>query len=308
MTHFFEPSPIDGQPVPAAQVPFMNECYLLTSNGQSDPTMVWGSEVDMSGLRRFLSERSLTGRVMLTPAHILLKAVGEALVRHPEFNRRILGKRRYAFNHVHVLMPLQRATGGAATYLIRDVDRKSYEDLARDMWELQKTVSRKDRPVEPHEGFFLRMPRFLAGRVLRTWMWVANNVHKPMTPLDQHLRGAPVVVNYLGFPGAPSLTAYKPSRFATDCATLNVTLGPATPRPVVVDGEVVVRPMAGLFVRADHRLVDARQLALFTGTLVKLLASPPAFDSDLPAAEAEAKPATADEGRPVSLSVGLTAR
>jgi pyruvate dehydrogenase E2 component (dihydrolipoamide acetyltransferase) len=59
-----------------------------------------------------------------------------------------------------------------------------------------------------------------------------------------------------------------------------VTLGATEPRPVVVEGEVVVRPLAPLFVRADHRIVDAHALGLFTNLIRDLLANPAALDAD----------------------------
>jgi hypothetical protein len=104
-------------------------------------------------------------------------------------------------------------------------------------------------------------------------------VHKPMDRFDEMLRGAPVIVNHFGFPDAPPLLSYKPSRFASLCSLMNVTLGPICQRPCVRDGEVMALPMAGLFVRGDHRVVDARELAQFTGSLVNILTHP--FDFDL---------------------------
>ena len=89
-----------------------------------------------------------------------------------------------------------------------------------------------------------------------------------------------MLVNYLAFKGAAPLRLYKPSRFPNDATPFNVTLGATEPRPVVVDGEVVVRPVASLFVRGDHRLVDAHELGLFANTLRSFLANPALIDTE----------------------------
>ncbi len=53
-----------------------------------------------------------------------------------------------------------------------------------------------------------------------------------------------------------------------------MTLGPAHDAPVAVEGAVVVRKVASLSVRADHRIVDARQIADFIRTLRGFLENP----------------------------------
>ncbi|TAM11168.1 MAG: 2-oxoglutarate dehydrogenase complex dihydrolipoyllysine-residue succinyltransferase [Nevskiaceae bacterium] len=46
------------------------------------------------------------------------------------------------------------------------------------------------------------------------------------------------------------------------------------PRPVVVDGEIVVRPMMYLALTYDHRLIDGRESVLFLRTIKELLEDP----------------------------------
>jgi hypothetical protein len=79
------------------------------------------------------------------------------------------------------------------------------------------------------------------------------------------------MINYLGQRGAPPMRFFKASRFPNDTATLNVTMGPSH-----ADGES--EPVAPLFVRADHRVVDAYQLGRFVATLRGFLADPATLD------------------------------
>ena len=46
------------------------------------------------------------------------------------------------------------------------------------------------------------------------------------------------------------------------------------PRPVVVDGEVVVRPMMYLALSYDHRLIDGREAVQFLVTVKELVEDP----------------------------------
>ena len=275
---FYTPSPLVTNPLPIEELPFLNQCYLHTTDSRSDPSLIWGTEVEMCGLQRFLARMTSSGHSLLTTTPVLIRAVGLALVKHPEFNCRVLGGRIYRFNEVNVLVPLQRPSGSPSLGLIRRVDRQSYEGLFRAVWSEQQGAARASRSCDSPEKLLRYVPPFLAQALLRSWLWLANHVPKPMDRFDQALRGAPVILNHFGFRNASPLLSYKPSRFGSHCTLLNVTLGPTAMRPVVIDGEVVARPMASLFVRADHRLVDARQLSAFVSTIVEILTTPENYD------------------------------
>ena len=51
-------------------------------------------------------------------------------------------------------------------------------------------------------------------------------------------------------------------------------MGLTEPRPVVLDDEIVIRRQAPLFVRTDHRMVNAFEAAAFIITLREHLADP----------------------------------
>jgi hypothetical protein len=91
-----------------------------------------------------------------------------------------------------------------------------------------------------------------------------------------------VLVNYLGFPGAPPMRMYKPSKFPDETSLLSVTLGRIEERPAVREGSVVVRRMAPLFVRADHRVTDAYVLGRFVASLQEALTNPASLEAQSP--------------------------
>jgi hypothetical protein len=106
-----------------------------------------------------------------------------------------------------------------------------------------------------------------------------RNLRLPSIRLNR-LSGAPVLVNYLGFAGAPPMRMYKPSAYPNESSHLSITLGPPEMRPVVRNGELVVGRVAPLFVRGDHRLTDAYLLGRFVSTLRDYLADPATMEAE----------------------------
>jgi hypothetical protein len=96
------------------------------------------------------------------------------------------------------------------------------------------------------------------------------------------LRRGSVYVNSLDFRGAPPMTSYKPSRFPSEIQLSTITQGPVREQVVAVDGQPRVRRMAPLFIRADHRAVDAYELGEFVATLSRYFAEPWLMDAAPP--------------------------
>ena len=94
-----------------------------------------------------------------------------------------------------------------------------------------------------------------------------NWINQPAALWGHRTSRAGAMVNYLGQRGAPPMRTFKPSRFPSDVATLNVTMGPT-------ESGGPNGPMAPLFVRGDHRVIDAYQLGQFLGDLRRYLMDP----------------------------------
>jgi len=274
--------PLLRPPVTDAETPILNLYYLHACRPPADPTMVWGTEVETAELTRYVSRANRGSGVLLSPAHVLVKAVGRALELHPQFNRRILGGRLYRFSDVNVLMPFQRAGENEAELCVfRNVNTCSLSDIARELWQRSRDIDSRDSSAgsSGSPGRFLRrLPRRLARWLLRFQVWLCNRWNLPLDSLNEHLRVSPVLVNYFGFRGAAPLRSFKPSRFPSESFTLNVTMGPEELRPVAEEHRVEARRRAPLFVRADHRIVDAYDLGKFVSTLRDLLSDPADID------------------------------
>jgi len=134
----------------------------------SDPTIVWGTEVETARLTEYVSRANRGSRVLISPAHVLVKAVGRALALHPKFNRRILGRRLYRFRDVNVLMPFQRPGGkGAGLCLFKNVDTSSLSEIAAELWKRSRETAGDGSPHGLAERTFRLLLRWLNLRLRR---------------------------------------------------------------------------------------------------------------------------------------------
>jgi hypothetical protein len=261
--------------IPSDQNPPFNTYYLEGCRPAGDPTMVWGTEIRTSALDEFIQERNRTGRVLVSTAHALIKAVGIALREHPKLRRRVIRRRVYQFRESSILLSMQHAREKRAeVLLVRDVDQLTLTEIAEKIWDAHRSAAQGCFKYDGESRFMRRMPGPVRRLVLGFNFWAINSLNLPAVEFTERQRCAAAMVNYLSFPGAPPLRSYKPSRFPTDGCLINVTMGPSEDRPVVEDGAVVARTVAPLLVRADHRVCDAVELGRFVELLRSLLLDP----------------------------------
>jgi hypothetical protein len=259
--------------------------------------LIWGTTVETESLDAFLVEQRAATGMIISPAHVLVRAVAESLRRHPEMNRRVFGRRVYQYNGVHITMPmLQTKSGEVECVYLHEAEKLSLPQIAERLWDeaRQKAthVAAEKRRRRERSSMWNKLIDFgkwlsLEGTHLgcRLAFGVGNRWRFPtIWHWQQELNGAGAFVNYLGFPDAPPLIAHKPASLPMNAYSVAVTLGRAEPRAVVVEGTVVARQQASLFVRSDHRIANGNQTAAFVSTLRSLLMNPRSL-LELPAEE-----------------------
>jgi hypothetical protein len=267
--------PLDSRPIPRSDIPFYNLPYLHACGAEVDAAMVWGTEVEADDLQAFLGERNAHSPVLLSTAHVLLQATGRALARFPQLNRRVVGRRIYAFRQTNVRMSLyDRRRGDVDVVLLENADKLGLEQIARQLWQAQLEHAWDRAPIRRDQRRLRRLPAVLFDWCLRAYRALDRGFPLPALGRLDHLRSAAVLVNDLSFRGAPPMRSYKPTRFPDDSTPLSVTLGPIEPRPVVHHGRLAVAEVAPLFVRADHRITDSNLLGRFVAALRAMLADP----------------------------------
>jgi hypothetical protein len=273
--------PVHSPPIPDAETSIWQLYYLGACPTPSDPTMVWGTEIDMTGAQQYLARVNAESPVLISPAHLLLRAVALGMRRHPEFNRRVIGGRVYRYKSINLLLSLYDARARAVELLLlEEADRRSLVDLSRELWRSGQQAARGELVPSGGRTIYDLLPRGIIRRLMPIHLWLFNRFNWPLARIWRREHRSAMLVNYLAFEGAAPLRMYKPSRFPNDATPFSVTLGKTEQRPLVVEGRIVVRPTAPLYVRADHRIVDARDLGLFAGTLRDLLADPALMDHE----------------------------
>jgi hypothetical protein len=233
--------------------------------------MIWGTDVPTAQLDAYIKRANAESDALITPAHVLIWVVGRCLALHPEFNRRILHRRLYEFKEVNVLMPIQGGKNGPEVCLLTNVDQKPPAKIARDLWRHSRELIKGTSDSQRDERIFRAIPAPFRGMLFRLMLTGTNWINWPAALWGHRTLRSGTMINYLGQRGVPPMKFFKASRFPNDTATLNVTMGPSH-----ADGGG--EPVAPLFVRADHRVVNAYQLGQFVGDLRQFLANPALID------------------------------
>lgn len=284
--------PLESSPVSRVDLGEIKCVYLGSCGPSPDPSMVWGTTVDMTGMNRFLQECNRNGSILISPAHVLLAAVGRAVARHSCMRRRVVGKRVFQFKQINVVMPsVQTRYGQVDVLVLENVDQRPSVDIARQVWKHNCDAALLATPSPQPKSLLERLLRARAQldrrfrlwwilRIARIGFWLVSRWNLPAVAWSQKQIDVVALVNYLGFKGAPPLTSYKPSKLPLDGVPMTVTMGPTEPQPVVIDGAVVVRPVASLFVRSDHRIADAHEFGNFVATLRGFLLDPATIEQE----------------------------
>jgi hypothetical protein len=260
-----------GPPIDIADLAPGNRLYLLACERSSDPTMVWGTDVEFDPLSEEAARRNRGATFLLTPVHFMVKAVERALAEHPELNRRILNGRIRDYEGRHVTLSTQGRDGRASIVRLGNVQEMNVEEIGREIWarllaERRNAPTFADRVLTRRRYPILRLlgPR-LSGAVFRRGMQWAEQRSAP---------GSAVLLNYLGGRGMPPMRSFVPSRLPIGHLMTTVTVGVPERRAVVRGSDIEARSMMPVHVRGDHRLVDGIQLGRFTGSLRDCLEHP----------------------------------
>jgi pyruvate dehydrogenase E2 component (dihydrolipoamide acetyltransferase) len=185
---------------------------------------------------------SLVGRieqehgVRVSYNHLLIKLTAAALKKHPAINAAIVGEEIRLYGDINIAVAVALDNGGLLAPVIRQADKKSLIELAREAVRLTQSV---------------RSPRL--------------NLND--------LSGGTFTVTNAGMYGTDFVT---PLITSPQGAALGV--GRLVQKPVVRDGQIVIRTIMGLSVTYDHRLISGATAAMFFQTLEGIIEDPSKVD------------------------------
>ncbi|NHA69314.1 2-oxo acid dehydrogenase subunit E2 [Phycicoccus flavus] len=234
------------------------------------------SEVDVSAALAHVARLREDTGVRVTLTHLVGAALGRALRAVPEARARVVLGRIRPLEDCTVSFAVDIEDGvDLGPVRVPDADRLSTVEIAR---RLQSAVDALRGGRDRHHRSSSALVRIA-----------------PRATMRPILSAASVLVGGLGVPafgqpGRPFGTAFvsnvgtlgldeaylAPVPFARTAVYLAV--GAVADRPVVVDGQVVVRPVSVLVATADHRILDGAHAGRLQRVVTDLLADPERLD------------------------------
>ena len=242
---------------------------------------VYGTlDIDVTEAKKFLDRRREEG-VKLTMVHlttaVLARAIGFDV---PEMNcfirRGAVGGRK----HMDVMVPVQvGGDAGVTPAIIRNAHARKVTDIAEDIRSKaarsrggSEIKAAKNKYVLNRIPWPLRRPVFL----LLKWITVDMGIEIKALGLSAHSFGSFVVSDIGSFGLNTGMTALMPAA-KVPCV---VVLGKIEEKPVVRNGEIVIRtilPLTGTF---DHRIVDGMQIGKLARSIKRNFRKPEWLDEE----------------------------
>lgn len=265
---------------PYARPSMWRRMSLATWRASNDPQVYIRVDVDMTAALAYAKRQSDASGVRVNPVHLVVRAIGSAMGAHPRSNALIRFGRVYLREHVDIAcqVALDGPKPDLTAVVLRDVDRKTAPDLARELATRAAAartgqdveVARTKRTMDRLPGFLYRPVLWLVAFLTYTLNLDLRWAGLPRDPFG----GAMVTsIGSLGFD-----EAFGPLVPMTRAPVL-VAVGRVGERAVVVDGQVVVRPMCTLGVTVDHRIIDGLEGSRVLKTAREYLADPEAFEA-----------------------------
>jgi pyruvate dehydrogenase E2 component (dihydrolipoamide acetyltransferase) len=245
-----------------------------------DPQIYGALEVDATAALAFL-ERCRAAGQRVTATHLVGRAVARALVEVPDLNVRIRGGHAWPRASVDVFF-ITAVRGGhdLSGVKVADLGTRSVFDLADDLARRSSRMKRgDDRELARSKRVMDALPAPVLRVAMRATAFLTNTLRVDLPPLG--LRPSPfgsAMVTSVGMFGLPH--GFAPLAWMYDVPLL-VLVGEITEKPVVVDHQVVVRPVIPITATIDHRYVDGWHVSRLMRAFQAYLAAPSHFEPAL---------------------------
>jgi pyruvate/2-oxoglutarate dehydrogenase complex dihydrolipoamide acyltransferase (E2) component len=220
-------------------------------------------DIDMTKALKFTEEYSSKHNVKITPVHLVGMAIKRCLKERPEINGMIRGSRIYLRKKVALFFSVNippkegdktgKAILSGAT--IEDADDMSLSELANALQKRAEIIrDRKDAKFERNFAIIKWVPWGLMELFLDFMSWLTYGLNMNFTwlgvPKDPF--GSVLITNV----GSLGVEVALPPLIAYTRMPLLLSVGAVRPMAVVVDNQVVARPVMTIGVVFDHRFMD----------------------------------------------------
>jgi pyruvate/2-oxoglutarate dehydrogenase complex dihydrolipoamide acyltransferase (E2) component len=247
----------------------------------NDPQIYGDLEIDATACLAFIEDARDAADVKLTMTHMVGKAIAHALGENPDLNVRMYRNYFIQRDTVDVFFIVSMGEGAELSGVkVERADEKPVIEIAR---ELAERATRIRGEGDPEFGKTKRMmartPRRLLHYTMRAaaWLTTDRNIELKKYGLPRQTFGS-VMVSSVGMFGiqhayAPLSPYYR--------IPLLVLVGEVTPKPVVVENEVVARPIVTLSATIDHRYLDGFHAARLARSVREYADDPKRFEPAL---------------------------
>jgi pyruvate dehydrogenase E2 component (dihydrolipoamide acetyltransferase) len=246
-----------------------------------DPQFYGDLELDASGLLGYVEEIRRVAGVHITVTHLVGKAVAHGLAAVPELRVRLARGREHDRESVDVFFIVAAGSGQELTGVkVHEAHRKSAVEIAQEMNRRCAAIEAGNDPVLGRGKALLTMlPPSLLRAALHLGAWLTSDLNLDLSQLGlprQAFGGA--MITSIGMWGVSH--AYSPLAHYYRVPLL-VLVGAVRKRPVVVDDEIVVRPMLTITATFDHRYVDGFHAARFAECVRSYCEAPASIEPPL---------------------------
>lgn len=247
----------------------------------NDPQIYGDLDIDATNLLAFIDEAREASGERVTVTHIVGKAVAYALREHPQLNVRMYRGHFIQRETVDIFFIVSADAGSELSGVkVERTDEKPVVEIARELSGRAKTIRSGDDPeFGKTKSMLARPPVWALGTMLRLAAWLTTDLDRnmPKQGLPRQPFGSAMItsVGMFGIQrGYAPLSPYYRIPFL-------VLVGEVSKKPVVIDDEIVARPMLTITATMDHRYVDGFHASRLAKSVREYLEDPkrhePAF-------------------------------
>lgn len=249
----------------------------IAVNAWSAPTeaTIHGSiEVDATNALAYIEKLRSSGGPKVTITHLVARAVALAVAKMPEANGIVSKGTIWLRDSVDIFLQVSLDGGQSLSgATIRSADTKSVTDIAAELAAKVTDIrEHKDRSTEKTTQTMSKVPNRLLRPLMRLLSWAQYDRGIDLTKLgvEMDMFGSAMVTN-VGMFGLQ--LGYAPA-FPLGRTAIVILVGEVAPKPWVVDGQVVARPVLGLHATVDHRIVDGYHAGVLASHVRTALSDP----------------------------------
>lgn len=258
-----------------AKLSAFRKVALGTWSTVGDPSVYAELELNVESAREYLAKVSaLTGK-KLTLTHFVGKACAETIRRHPELNCLLRWGTLYRRSNIDIFFQVASDAKGEdlSGTTVRNIDQKNIVEIAEDM---QKKVKRirdtGDIDYKEMKKTMTRVPPWLGGYLLTlsSWLMYTLNLWTKLLGVPKDPFGS-IMITSIGSIGLDRAFVPLVPYARIPCL---VAIGALRDGILVIDGQIVVKPVISLCVTFDHRVIDGMHASHMAKTLKKIFAHP----------------------------------